>query len=82
MLTRTIFLSLAVVLLSSCGSKYGKVSYREAPKFINVSAYDPKERQRSGRGYTPHNQTALKVNGSRALIARCAKGYELDSKCA
>ncbi|MCH1510818.1 MAG: hypothetical protein L7T84_16555 [Akkermansiaceae bacterium] len=82
MITRTIFLLLAVALLSSCGSKYGKVSYREAPKFINVSAYDPKERQRSGRSYTPHNQTALKVNGSRALIARCAKGYELDSKCA
>jgi len=81
--------SLSLILLavayfvSSCSSAdYGKVSLGEAPKFINVSSYDPKERQRSGRSYTPHNQAALKANGSLALIARCGKGYELDTKCA
>ncbi len=82
MITRALIFTFAFAFLTSCSSKYGKVSYSEAPKFINVSAYDPKERQRSGRSYTPHNQTALKANGSRALIARCAKGYELDTKCA
>ena len=81
--------SLSLLLLAvayfvpSCSSPdYGKVSLSEAPKFINVSHYDPKERQRGGRSYTPYNQTALKANGSLALIARCGKGYELDTKCA
>jgi len=82
---KTLFLSLialAAYFLSSCGSNYGKVSYEEAPKFVNVSAYDPKEKQRGGRSYSPLHQAALKENGSLALIARCAKGYELDYKCA
>ncbi len=76
------FLFTLSIFLTSCGSPYGKVSYSEAPKFVNVSAYDPKEKQRAGRGYSPLNQRALKENGSLALIARCAKGYELDRKCA
>lgn len=67
--------------MSSCGNPYGKVSYAESPKVINVSAYDPKEKQRSGASYSPLNQAALKANGSLGMIARCGKGMELDTKC-
>ncbi|WP_435893609.1 GH25 family lysozyme [Oceaniferula spumae] len=79
---RTFILSLlpTVLLFSSC-AEYGKVSYEESPKIINVSHYDPKEKQRSGRSYSPSDQSALKANGAHGLIARCAKGPELDSKC-
>ena len=50
-------------------------------EIINVSAYDPKERHRSGSGYSEHNLTALKANGARGLIARAGKGGVLDEKC-
>lgn len=72
-------LALAVSSCSSSGT--GSVSYAEAPKFLNVSSWDPKERQRTGQSYSPLNQTSLRQNGSRALIARCAKGPEIDQKC-
>jgi len=49
---------------------------------INVSAYDPKERMRSGRGYSENDVSALRANGARALIARAGKGGKLDEKCA
>ncbi|MGC6567596.1 MAG: GH25 family lysozyme [Akkermansiaceae bacterium] len=49
---------------------------------INVSAYDPKERQRSGSSYSEHDVSALKRNGARGLIARAGKGGNLDEKCA
>ncbi len=68
------------LLISSC-AQYGKVTYEESPKIINVSDYDPKEKQRSGRSYSPSDQSALKANGAHALIARCAKGSALDTKC-
>ena len=55
---------LVTVLFSSC-SEYGKVSYGQSPKIINVSHYDPKEKQRSGRSYTPSDQSALKANRAR-----------------
>lgn len=72
-----------VLLLCSCGgNQYGKASYSSAPTIINVSEYDPKEKQRSGRSYTPLDQSALKANGSLGLIARCAKGSHIDTKCA
>ena len=48
---------------------------------INVSAYDPKERARSGEGYSEHDVTALRRNGARGLIARAGKGGNLDEKC-
>jgi len=69
-------------LFQSCSHEYGKVSYRDAPKVINVSEYDPKERQRRGSSFTPLNQAALKKNGSLGMIARCGKGMALDAKCA
>ncbi len=55
---------------------------RGLPQIINVSAYDPKERHRAGRGYTEHDVSALRANGARGLIARAGKGGQLDEKCA
>lgn len=51
------------------------------PQIINVSAYDPKEKQRSGRGYSEHDVSALRANGAVGLIARAGKGGQLDGKC-
>lgn len=52
------------------------------PQVINVSAYDPKERQREGRGYSQNDVSALRANGASGLIARAGKGGNLDEKCA
>jgi GH25 family lysozyme M1 (1,4-beta-N-acetylmuramidase) len=52
------------------------------PQIINVSAYDPKERQRSGRSYSQNDVSALRANGASGLIARAGKGGNLDEKCA
>src|SRR5262245_27674528 len=49
---------------------------------INVSAYDRKERQRSGRMYREPDVSALRANGASGLIARAGKGGNLDEKCA
>ncbi|MDB6005649.1 MAG: Lysozyme [Prosthecobacter sp.] len=51
------------------------------PQIINVSAYDPKEKQRAGQGYSEHDVSALRANGASALIARAGKGGNLDEKC-
>ncbi len=77
------FILLIILCITSCGTSapFGKSSHKTAPTIINVSSYDPKERQRKGRGYTPLDQSALKANGALALIARAGKGYDLDSKC-
>ncbi len=75
------FITIAMMLLNSC-SQYGNVDYNQSPKIINVSAYDPKETQRGGSSYSPLNQASLKRNGALGQIARCSKGYSLDSKCA
>jgi GH25 family lysozyme M1 (1,4-beta-N-acetylmuramidase) len=60
---------------------YGRVSFNSAPQIINVSEYDPKERQRAGRSYTPLDQRALRDNGALGLIARATKGGHIDRKC-
>lgn len=52
------------------------------PQIVNVSAYDPKERQREGRSYSESDVSALRDNGASALIARAGKGGQLDAKCA
>jgi GH25 family lysozyme M1 (1,4-beta-N-acetylmuramidase) len=52
------------------------------PQIINVSAYDPKERQRAGQSYSEHDVSALRANGAVGLIARAGKGGNLDTKCA
>ncbi len=49
---------------------------------INVSSYDPKERQRDGRSYSQNDVSALRANGASALVARAGKGGNLDDKCA
>lgn len=51
-------------------------------QIINVSSYDPKERQREGVGFSQHDVSALAANGARGLIARAGKGGKLDDKCA
>jgi len=55
---------------------------RGLPQIINVSAYDPKERQRDGRSYSENDVSALRANGASGLIARAGKGGNLDTKCA
>lgn len=52
------------------------------PQIINVSAYDPTVKQRSGVGYSEHDVSALRANGASGLIARAGKGGNLDEKCA
>lgn len=79
---RFLILLPVLLLLCQCTNNYDRISYANAPKIINVSAYDPKEKQRSGKSYTPLNQSALRENGAQGLIARCGKGGVLDAKCA
>ncbi len=57
------------------------ISAGPLPEIINVSAYDPKERQRPGASYSEHDVSALRMNGATALIARAGKGGVLDGKC-
>ncbi|MES2659692.1 MAG: GH25 family lysozyme [Verrucomicrobiota bacterium] len=78
------FLAAALPLLfNSCGgSDYGRISLSNAPKVVNVSSYDPKERQRSGDSFSSNDVSALRRNGAHGLIARCGKGMVLDDKCA
>lgn len=81
-----ILFSLAVLsipfLLNSCGAGYGRVGLNDAPKVVNVSSYDPKEKQRAGDSFSSSDVSALKRNGAQGLIARCGKGKLLDEKCA
>lgn len=84
--------SLLVLLLTQCtADRPVSVSAREAvmpsrsgglQQIINVSAYDPKIRDRSGDSFSEHDLTAVRRNGARGLIARAGKGGELDEKCA
>jgi GH25 family lysozyme M1 (1,4-beta-N-acetylmuramidase) len=74
-----------LLLLTQCGAPTGGVappSPSSLPQIINVSAYDPKERQRAGRSYSEHDVSALRDNGAVGLIARAGKGGNLDTKCA
>ena len=75
-----------LVLLTQCGSGGGRAAGVIHPgrmtQVVNVSAYDPKERQREGRSYNEHDVSALRANGAAGLIARCGKGGVLDTKCA
>ena len=75
-------LMVAAISAFAHASQYGRVSFHSAPQIINVSEYDPKEKQRSGRSYSPLDQKALKDNGALGLIARATKGGRNDRKCA
>lgn len=70
------------LLLTGCGGGYGRVGLNKAPKIVNVSSYDPKEKQRGGDSFSPHDVSALRRNGAHGLIARCGKGGVADDKCA
>ncbi len=62
-------LLLPLLASTSCsvGSSFGP-ALMEAPQVINVSHYDPKERQRNGSSYSPSNLSALNVSpDARAL---------------
>lgn len=72
----------ALLLLASCAGPGIPGSFAGRPQVINVSAYDPKERQRPGVGYSERDVSALRANGARGLIARAGKGGKLDEKCA
>ena len=67
----------SALLLAFCFGACSSVT-----QVVNVSAYDPKEKQRSGVGYSEHDVSALRANGARGLIARAGKGGNLDTKCA
>lgn len=70
-------------LLTQCATSTGGSGFGGGtPQIINVSAYDPKERQREGRGYSEQDVSALRANGASGLIARAGKGGNLDTKCA
>jgi hypothetical protein len=75
-------LFLSAMLLASCGGGggFGGTSVSGSPAVLNVSGWDPKERQRGGDTYSEHNVSALKRNGALGLIARSAKGPLLDGK--
>jgi GH25 family lysozyme M1 (1,4-beta-N-acetylmuramidase) len=80
-LTLTALLTQCTTTGPSAGGA-ASVSTRGLPQIINVSAYDPKERQREGRGYSERDVSALRANGASGLIARAGKGGNLDMKCA
>ena len=70
------------LLLAACGGGgYGRVGLADAPKIVNVSSYDPKEKQRAGDSFSATDVSALRRNGALGLIARCGKGRALDEKC-
>ena len=77
-----VFAAVLSLLFNSCGGGYGRVGLLDAPKVVNVSSYDPKEKQRAGESFSPTDVSALRRNGAHGLIARCGKGMVLDDKCA
>lgn len=75
---------LLLLALASCTASQpsGRAPSNGLPQIINVSAYDPKERQRAGAGYSENDVSALRASGASGLIARAGKGGNLDTKCA
>lgn len=78
-MSRLKFLMLVVALVTG---RVVSAAPPALPQIINVSSYDPKERQRQGRSYSENDVTALRDNGAAGLIARAGKGGNLDTKCA
>lgn len=68
-------------LLAFCLRASTSAGLGAMPQIINVSAYDPKEKQRGGVSYSEHDVSALRMNGASGLIARAGKGGCLDEKC-
>jgi GH25 family lysozyme M1 (1,4-beta-N-acetylmuramidase) len=72
----------SILLLAFCILASSALSLGAMPQIINVSSYDPKEKQRSGVSYSEYDVSALRANGASGLIARAGKGGSLDEKCA
>jgi GH25 family lysozyme M1 (1,4-beta-N-acetylmuramidase) len=62
------------------GRHFDGISYHDAPQILNVSGWDPKERQRNGESFTPDDVRAMRRSGAMGLIARASKGTEVDKK--
>jgi GH25 family lysozyme M1 (1,4-beta-N-acetylmuramidase) len=71
----------SVLLLAICLRASIPAGLGAMPQIINVSAYDPKEKQRPGASYSEHDVSALRASGASGLIARAGKGGNLDEKC-
>jgi len=71
----------SVLLLALCLRASIPATLEAMPQIINVSAYDPTEKQRAGVSYSEHDVSALRANGASGLIARAGKGGNLDEKC-
>ena len=82
LLKQASFVILLAFSLSHCGVSSSSSGGSRGTEVVNVSAYDPKEKQRSGRSFSPSDVSALRDNGAAGLIARAGKGGELDEKCA
>jgi hypothetical protein len=72
----------SVLLVAFCIRASTPGSLGAMPQIINVSAYDPKEKQRAGVSYSERDVSSLRANGASGLIARAGKGGNLDEKCA
>src|SRR6187397_209438 len=72
----------SILLFAFCICASTAATLGAMPQIIDVSAYDPKEKQRSGASYSEHDVSALRANGASGLIARAGKGGNLDEKCA
>jgi GH25 family lysozyme M1 (1,4-beta-N-acetylmuramidase) len=82
-LTRLLPMKLvAAFLFAFCLRVSAPAGFGAMPHVINVSAYDPKEKQRAGVSYSERDVSALRANGASGLIARAGKGGNLDEKCA
>jgi GH25 family lysozyme M1 (1,4-beta-N-acetylmuramidase) len=75
LLTSLLFLAFCLCVSTPAG-------FGAMPQIINVSAYDPTEKQRAGVSYSEHDVSALRESGASGLIARAGKGGKLDEKCA
>lgn len=71
-----------LLLVAFCIQAGTSGSFGAMPQIINVSSYDPKEKQRSGTSYSEQDVSALRDSGASGLIARAGKGGSLDEKCA
>jgi hypothetical protein len=72
----------SVLLVAFCIRASTPGSLGAMPQIINVSAYDPTEKQRTGVSYSERDLSALRASGASGLIARVGKGGNLDEKCA
>lgn len=84
MKARVPIIAVIVPWILNCGGggDYGRVGLPHAPKVVNVSSYDPKEKHRPGDSFSHFDVSALQRNGAHGLIARCGKGGVADPKCA